>query len=474
MKFKWKLFLSMMLIVTIAYSVSGSIMITSTFRATYDKEVEFAKEEHEILQNTFIMVLSRLNSNVVTDEVVRQIAKELDDSSEREDFFFWLKSEDNLVLYQSNSMRVERVALYQNADAEKLSGCYLYTTETQYYLMTSSYMSTDAGMVFLNTVRDVTDIFATRDEQFDIFYQIMFILMAVTAVISYLIAAHLTKPLSRLSRVTRQISEGNLKIRTNLYSSDEIGELATDIDEMATSLEQNIAQLNDAVRRQEDFVGNFAHELKTPLTSIIGYADMLRSRKMSQENIFSAANYIFTEGKRLEGMSFKLMELIVTKQKPIQLKRIDADYFFEQVHGSLQPLLSKEEVGLNIEVDSGYLMGDTDLLKSVVFNLVDNARKAKNEDEETTVWIYGQALEDEYKIIIKDNGKGVPKEELDKITEAFYMVDKSRAREQGGAGLGLALCTQIMQAHEGKMEIASEQGKGTMITLTLKGGVADE
>ena len=469
MKFRWKLFLCMMTVVTLAYSISGSLMVTSTFQITYDNEVEFAKEEHEILQDTFIMVLSHL-SHSVTEEIWRQIAKDLDDTSARELFYFWLGSEDGTEIYQSYSMRKEEVPVYKVEDGEKQTGCYLYSDENRYFLMTRSYMSADNGNVYLHIIQDISDVFKSRDDQLWIFYRIMAGVMIFTALFSYVIAYHLTKPLSRLSKVARKISEGDLTVRAGLDASDEVGELAADIDEMAESLEANIEELNDAVRRQEDFVGNFAHELKTPLTSIIGYADMLRSRKLSQETVFSAANYIFTEGKRLEGMSFKLLELLVTKQQNITLKKIDAEYFFDEVEGALSPIMKKENINLCIEAEAGYLMADMDLFKSVLFNLADNARKATSGRPDAYVEIKGKAEVEKYNIYVTDNGDGIPKEEVDKITEAFYMVDKSRAREQGGAGLGLALCKQIMEVHEGTMEIISKEGDGTTFVLSLKGG----
>lgn len=473
MKFRWKLFLCMMTMVALAYSISGSLMVTSTFRITYDKEVEMAKEEHDILQDTFIMVLSHLTQNI-SEEIWRQVAKDLDDTSTRESFYFWLSNEYGYDIYQSNSMRREKIPVYQTEVGTPQGGCFLYSDQNRYFLMTRSYMITDAGDVYLNIIRDITDVFVSREEQILIVYRIMIVVMLFTAVFSYMTAYHLTKPLTGLSKVAKKISEGDLTVRAGIESTDEVGELAADIDDMAGHLEKNIEELNDAVRRQEDFVGNFAHELKTPLTSIIGYADMLRSRKLDQDTIFSSANYIFTEGKRLEGMSFKLLELMVTKQKEITLKKIDASYFFQEVEGALKPLMERENVTFCVEAEEGFLTADMDLLKSVVFNLADNARKALADTAAGNVTIRGSVEKEQYRICVSDNGKGIPKGELNKITEAFYMVDKSRAREQGGAGLGLALCKQIMEIHHGIMEFEAQDEGGTRVLLTLGGGAAYE
>lgn len=473
MKFKWKLFLCMMTIITLAYSISGSLMITSTFRMTFDREVEMAKEEHEILQDTFIMMLSHLTQNV-SEEVWRQVAMDIDATSARDQFYFWLESENENDIYLSNSMRSDKVPVYKMETESSHRGCYLYSDNERFFLMTRSFIISDSKDIYLNIVRDVTEIFNSRNNQLFLFYKIMLLNLILIAGFSYFIATHLTKPLSRLSSVAREISQGNLSSRAGFTSADEVGQLANDIDEMAENLENNIEQLNDAVRREEDFVGNFAHELKTPLTSIIGYADMLRSRKLDDETRFSFSNYIFTEGKRLEGMSFKLLDLIVTKKKSITLKKINANYFFDEVKTALLPLMEKEKVDFQVKNEEGFIMADLDLLKSVLFNLSDNARKASKGSSEPRVHINGKVENDCYMIEISDNGVGIPKEELDKITEAFYMVDKSRAREQGGAGLGLALCKQIVELHEGRMEFVSEIGKGTSIFIELKGGSADE
>lgn len=468
MKFKWKLFIWTMTAVALAYCISGSIMITSSFKTTYDKEVEIAREEHEIMQNSFIMVLSHLSKNV-TDEVWRQVAKDLDDTSARENFYFEIQNSEKSDLYLSYSMRRESILAYDTEEGIPDTGAFLYMQDGKYLLMTRSYINSDNGKLYLNIIRDISDIFASRQSQLFVFYQIMGLIMVMTALVSYLIAYFLTKPLFKISNVAMQISDGNLSARANLEGYDEIGELAMDIDSMADSLEKSFEELNDSVRRQDDFVGNFAHELKTPLTSIIGYADMLRSRKMTEEEIFQAANYIFTEGKRLEAMSFKLLEMQVTKQQEVVLKDVDAVYLGDDIQGALAPLMEKSGMELKVDFEDGIIEADMDLIKSVIFNTVDNARKANEAVNRNKITITGNLVGENYIIKVSDEGAGIPKDEIEKITEAFYMVDKSRARKQGGAGLGLALCKQIVENHKGSLSIESQEGVGTSVTITLLG-----
>ena len=174
-------------------------------------------------------------------------------------------------------------------------------------------------------------------------------------------------------------------------------------------------------------MGSFAHELKTPMTSIIGYADTLRSRGLSEEQRFQAANYIFEEGKRLEALSLKLMDLIVLDKQKISMRPVPAAELSERV------------IHLRKAVDADGL-----------------------------IRFEGRSDENGYTLVIKDNGRGMLREDMNRITEAFYMADKSRARKEGGAGLGLSLCRRIVELHGGTMEFESRLEIGTAVTVQLR------
>jgi signal transduction histidine kinase len=275
----------------------------------------------------------------------------------------------------------------------------------------------------------------------------------------------------RLSRATKQIADGNLSVRAKVESRDEIGELAADFNHMADNLELQFHELEDAAKRQEDFIGSFAHELKTPLTSMIGYADMLRSTEVTQEEQFQAANYIFKEGKRLEALSFKLLELMVVKHQELERKPVNMKWLAEDIKGMLQPPLQKAGITLKVKMEDAQILAEPDLLKTVLMNLLDNGRKAIQ--GQGTLYLLGREEEEGFAIYVRDTGRGIPEDELSRITEAFYMVDKSRAIQQGGAGLGLSICAEIVRRHEGTMEFKSVEGKGTIVRILFpKGGTA--
>ncbi len=236
-------------------------------------------------------------------------------------------------------------------------------------------------------------------------------------------------------------------------------------------LEASISNLEDVANRREEFIASFAHELKTPLTAIIGYADMLRSKEMSPKSRFTAAGYIFSEGKRLEALSLKLMDIIVAGKQGFDLKQFEVGYFIRSIAAVTVPSLSNDGITLDMRWEPGEIKVEPDLFKTLMINLVDNARKASKKND--TIELFGKVEKGGYALYVRDHGRGMKKEELSKITEPFYMIDKSRSRAQNGAGLGLALCQRIAELHDTSLEYESELGKGTTVRIFLKGDVHD-
>lgn len=232
-------------------------------------------------------------------------------------------------------------------------------------------------------------------------------------------------------------------------------------------LEAAISNLEDVSNRREEFIASFAHELKTPLTAIIGYADMIRSKEMSPKSRFTAAGYIFSEGKRLEALSLKLMDIIVAGKQGFEPKQFEVGYFIRSIAAVTVPSLSNDGITLDMRWEPGDIKVEPDLFKTLMINLVDNARKASKKND--VIELFGKAEDGGYALYVRDHGRGMKKEELSKITEPFYMIDKSRSRAQNGAGLGLALCQRIAELHGTSLNYESEPGKGTTVRIFLKG-----
>jgi signal transduction histidine kinase len=269
--------------------------------------------------------------------------------------------------------------------------------------------------------------------------------------------------MKRLEETSRTFAEGDYDARLAPTSKDEIGDLTRTFNQMADTIQEKIAALELAVEQREDFVANFAHELKTPMTSIIGYADTLYQRELPAHQVQEAAGYILNEGLRLEALSFKLLELITLEKQSFLLEEMELTPFFRDMQESIRTSAAQRGVEVQFQWEEGYVRMEYDLFKTMLLNLLDNALKSGG----TLVTVTGSRQKNGYSIAVEDNGRGIPEGELKRITEAFYMVDKSRSRKEHGAGLGLALCQRIAAIHGATLEFDSIEGVGTTVEVLL-------
>ena len=228
---------------------------------------------------------------------------------------------------------------------------------------------------------------------------------------------------------------------------------------MADAVQEKIADLEADVQRREDFVGAFTHELKTPMTSIIGYADMLHTMQTDPDEQREAAAAIVHEGRRLEALSRKLLALLGLNEEGVELTAVPLPTLWPRLHAACP------DVTLRTPAAAPTVRGDADLLLDLLCNLVQNAAKAGAPGAPVLV-LCAQAG-DAVTLTVADRGCGIPPELIPRVTEPFFMVDKSRARRQGGSGLGLALCQRIAAAHGSALRIESEPGRGTRVSVTL-------
>ena len=339
------------------------------------------------------------------------------------------------------------------------------------YIIGASEMIIDDDTYIICVCRDVSYVSNMRKRLHQMFIYTFFALLITSSIISWLLSTFLVRHLSRLTKATREIADGNLSYRSNIETNDEIGELSQDFDKMAEELEGNVNLLEAAAEEKDRFMGAFTHELKTPMTSIIGYAELLRTQELDEEDREDALQYIYSEAKRLENMSLKLLQLFVADKEKLEMKKVSPKEMVEDIVTHLRPTLSEQNISIICRTQEGLAMLEPDLVRTLLINLIDNARKAM--DKKGNIRVDQKMDEDGVTFVITDNGKGMPKEAIEHVTEAFYRVDKARSRAQGGAGLGLSLVSKIVELHNGTIDFSSEPGIGTVITVKLKGGAVD-
>lgn len=251
------------------------------------------------------------------------------------------------------------------------------------------------------------------------------IILGVASIFIVIFSTFLTKPIKKLNIASKKIAQGEFKNRVSIKKDDEIGELANSFNIMAEEIESKINTLNMLIKQKDDFVNSFTHEIKTPMTAIIGYSDMLRLKQNNDENLNQKAlDYIYKEAKRLEVLSHKLMELMSLSEVSIEFESIDIEKLVNKI---ILKISNLGDIEVKLDMQKGEVIGDKELLEVVIRNLVENARKAKPKDKQ--ILIKGEIIGEKYRISIIDKGCGIPKEHIKRVTEDFYMVDKSRSRK---------------------------------------------
>ncbi|MCL1787194.1 MAG: HAMP domain-containing histidine kinase [Defluviitaleaceae bacterium] len=290
------------------------------------------------------------------------------------------------------------------------------------------------------------------------------LLSAVAAVALYFTLAAIFRPFSMVAQASRKIAGGQFDQRIPEKGSPEISRLAQDFNHMAAKIQAQIGQLEAEALAKQQFVDNFAHEIRTPLTSIYGYAEYMQKTRLDEGETIESAEYIMSESRHMRNIANSLLELAVLRDYVPVKADIDLPGLFEDVQKTLEGALAEKGTALETEADIETLAGQEDLIKSLILNLCTNGLKAcrpgRGRIRLTATTVDGAPV-----ISVKDNGCGIPAESLPKITDPFYRVDKSRNREDGGTGLGLALCGQIAKAHGAKMQVASTPGEGTQVDV---------
>lgn len=463
MKFKHKLVLCMVVLLGLSFGLGGTILIHRSFKTSLSSTIDSDLLNYESIQSTLLIAVdtNSVSSYIDMSNIINQLSAQ--GNSNRKNII--LRNSDMEVVSIMNSSFTYKE---MKPSDENTCNSIIWRENNNYYLQLCSSMDINTenlDISQMDIVYDITSVYAARAQEQNTFRLLLIAIFVVGSITSMIAASLLTKPLEKLSSLAQHISHGDYSARLHIHSGDEIEALANDFNNMADTIEDNISELHFSMEKQEQFMGSFAHELKTPMTSIIGYADLLRSQNMSEDETNEAANYIFSEGKRLESLSLKLLDLLVVKNQETILTPTDPALAVRNIINVMKPELAKEHITLKSSCRKGCCMMDIDLFQSLIINIIDNARKAI--DDNGLIHVAGTVRDDNYVIIIKDNGRGMPPEEITRISEAFYRIDKSRSRAQGGAGLGLAICSKIAEIHQAKIKYKSAVGRGTVVTITL-------
>ena len=276
------------------------------------------------------------------------------------------------------------------------------------------------------------------------------VLAAVAFWVAFFLTKSLVRPIERLGE--------------NLENGEEITHYEELEPFMQIIREQHEDILKSAKMRQE-FTANVTHELKTPLTSISGYAELIENGMASEADVTRFAQGIHTNANRLLVLINDIIRLseLDASDEEVSMEELDLYEMAATCVEMLEPNAEKHGVTISLSGEKAYVRGNRMMMEELLYNLCDNAIRYNNENGSVTVEV--RPRKKGTCLTVSDTGIGISKEHQERIFERFYRVDKSRSKSTGGTGLGLAIVKHIIAKHSAKLEVESEPGKGTVMKV---------
>lgn len=299
--------------------------------------------------------------------------------------------------------------------------------------------------------------FATSEVLYFIMAAIVFTLLI--GFLCYTVLRQILKPLRELFTAVKKMSSGDYAARVSVQSKDEIGQLSHAFNEMAASI-----QLEDDT--QKTFLATVSHELRTPISYVKGYSDILQKGYVDEQQKDDMLRLIAREAARMEHLTNEIMQLVRKEQQPLNMSFVIVGELLREVLQILHMKLEDKHMNVQWDIDETLIIdADENRVKQMFINIIENAILYSDAYSQLTL----RAVEegDFAKMTILDTGVGIPAEDLPKITQRFFRVNKARSRADGGSGLGLAIVEQLVKQHHGKLAIDSELGIGTVVTIWL-------
>lgn len=484
MKLWQKIFLSSLALLVLATGGLSLLFLNNTQTQLWQREKQRAALQQQSMMNAIKtnVVNQRLQSGQISlnETETRQAVRSALESQETDGYLLAFQ------LYDSGGdpFRDDTTGLCHTANLnsseyqdDSLTYTRIFAHGDRLLLALNSPLPLEQSEFRMVCVFDVTDLGAQLQRQAATALTFGMVVSLAAAVVLLILVKVQLRRLEQLSRASRRIAQGNYAERVQLAGADEVADLGKDLNRMAQAVQQHVGQLEQVAQDQKTFIANMAHEMKTPLTSILGFADLLYLQKdVPEKKRREYAGIILDETKRMRSLSGKLMELLNVGSQNLVFTSEELSGVIGEVATAMQPVLHSSRLALQYGCEPGLWMEiDRELFKSLLYNFIDNGRKASPEG--SLIQLLAHRKGGRIEILIRDHGQGIPKKELEKIRQPFYMVDKSRSRKAGGAGLGLALCEEICRIHKGSFSIDSRLGEGTLITLSFPpaspGGAAE-
>lgn len=409
MKFRYKVLITNLILLSVSLGLVGYLMIHKNFELAKETQISNAVIQNNLVQSSVeYEVLQALNREESVKGTLPDIGAQVSSGMRAENVTFFIYYGDKLVYNETEeNANLKKVWEAQQEDGNKNYA--IFEEDGHYYIYVTAASKVEDENLCMISRSDVSDAYALRDREIRYFRLILFLCLMIESLLIYVISRYLTRPLEQLNRVAEEITDGSYETRIAVKSQDEVGLLAL--------------------------------------------------------------SYIFSEGRRLERMSVKLFDLIYLREHEMEKEAVQVENVSSEVLKVVTPSFAAKGLVLKENIEPAVLYGNKELLVTALVNLLDNARKASK--EHGVIEFSGKRIQEEenpfyYELSVKDYGIGMTKEETERICDEFYMADKSRARQEGGAGIGMSLVALILEHHQAELIVESEPKKGTKMRICFR------
>ncbi|MFN8674668.1 MAG: HAMP domain-containing sensor histidine kinase [Candidatus Sericytochromatia bacterium] len=468
MKIKTVLTLWFTILVTVLFVISDFIVFYGIKNYLYEQKSDEIKERvHEVEKVANALAIDKKDLgekfNINDSEILSYTLSEQGTTLYEGAYLQLTKLENNTIFSRSPTLKNSELPILKQETLGPLT--ILLPIKEGRGLVKILYYSTNIEVENKSVANVQIGLPLTRNEKLlnnIIFFMILQVFISI--LISIFFGVFLSKKaLTPMVKITNKVHsmEGNdllSKLDTSIFAKDEIGALADTFNRL-------IERISIAFEFQKRFISDSSHELRSPLTTIKGYTQLIIKRGSEKPEIIKEGlEVIEKESTRLEKLVNDMLNISKTGKKHLEFLKINLNKLIEDLYKELSKINNKlyfKNINQNF-----YIMGDADSLKRVFINLIDNASRAI--DIENGEIIISLKKENNTVIIsIKDNGIGISEEHIKHIFERFYRVDSARARNKGGSGLGLALVKEIVENHNGSISVKSKENEGSEFIIVL-------
>ena len=386
--------------------------------------------------------------------------------------FYLLDGATGEVLASSDPDKSTRIAITPGIlTAMRGEESYKGTRRADYMDVAVPIVSTDGSSRFVVHIIDNKQAVQSLNTQnITIILESVLIGFVISVIISLVVSKTLLSPIQGMTKAAEAMADGDFSRKITVESDDEIGILAETFNDMASQIETMLEELKKAEKLRREFVANVSHELRTPLTNIRSYAETISDdRGIPQETEEEFLRVIINESDRMTKIVQDLLELsrFDSGASELAVEEFSIERSLRDVYAAvaLEARKREHEVNLELEWKLPKIHGDRARIEQVLMNIISNALKYTPDGGR--IEIFSGTSDDDVWVRIEDTGVGIPEDDLPRVFDRFYRVDKARSRESGGTGLGLSIAKEIVTKHGGDLAIRSTLGVGTSVTITL-------